>query len=60
MLKMNVTLHEASVLGEQQVLEPRAEQRKTNSHTPLQQGKKASSFAVLFKEMSHTLYLWMD
>jgi hypothetical protein len=59
MLKLNATLHETSVLSEQQGLEAGTEQNKKSLPTNGKE-KKFSSFAVFFKEMSHTLYVWMD
>jgi hypothetical protein len=60
MLNPNATLHEAVVSGEQQGLEARAEQHKQSLHATYSKEKKSSSFAVHFKGMSHTLYVWMD
>jgi hypothetical protein len=60
MLKINATLHEAMVIGEQQGFEARAEQSKKSLHATHGKEKKSPSFAVFFKEMSHTLYVWMD
>jgi hypothetical protein len=60
MLNPNATLHEAVVIGEQQGLEPRLEQRQQSFHPTSGKEKKSSSFAVHFKGMFHTLYVWMD
>jgi hypothetical protein len=60
MLKLNATLHKRSVPGEQQGLEPKVEQHKQNFHVSRTKEKQSSSFAVHFKAMTHTLYVWMD
>jgi hypothetical protein len=60
MLKLNATLHETSVLGEQQGLESKVEQHKQSLLVSRTKEKQSSSFAVHFKAMTHTLYVWMD
>jgi hypothetical protein len=58
MLKLNATLHDTLVMSEQQVSQNANEQARQNDTAS--KGKGTSSFAVLFKQMSHTLYLWTD
>jgi hypothetical protein len=58
MLKTNVTLHDAIVMSEQQTSQAGSEQAQQKDNAG--KGKGSSSFAVLFKQMSHALYLWMD
>ena len=61
MLKLNATLHEAIGISEQQGGEAGGEQAKQNATAAAySKGKGTSSIATLFKQMSHTLYLWMD
>lgn len=60
MLNPNATLHNAVVRGEQQTLETSPKQHEQTRHTTSSKEKKSSSFAVHFKAMSHTLYVWMD
>jgi hypothetical protein len=58
MLKLNATLHDAIVMGEQQGSQTMPEQPQQNADVA--KGKGTSSIATLFKQMTHTLYLWMD
>jgi hypothetical protein len=58
MLKTNVTLHNVIVMNEQQTSQPGSEQAQQKDNAS--KGKSSSSFTVLFKQMSHALYLWMD
>jgi hypothetical protein len=59
MSKLNATLHDAIVTGEQQGGQAIGEQPQQNAATAYK-GKGGSSLATLFKQMSHALYLWMD
>ncbi len=59
MLKLNATLHEAIVIGEQQGSQVQVEQSKP-SNAGSTKGNGTSSVTALFKEMSQVLYLWMD